>query len=57
MENTKEARVLVGKRLRHPSDNRLVEIVDCDIESNWWNWRTVKGDGSLEDKVESGYGW
>ena len=59
MEKTKEAPapILVGKRLRHPGDNGLVEIVGGDAESNWWDWRVVLPDGTLSSKVESGYGW
>jgi len=48
---------LVGRRLRHPRDNALVEIINADAEANWWNWRVVLPDGSLNAEVESGYGW
>lgn len=51
----------VGTRLRHCSDNRLVEIVEVEIIPGdetpmWWRWREVLP-GNRLGNLESGYGW
>jgi hypothetical protein len=53
----------IGDVVKHP-DGRTVQITDGQFWgahglSNFWYWREVRSDGSLDPVVESGsgYGW